>query len=135
MARLDERWHARLENWALWKAGVDTVSRDIVEKYRQVREGNWRIDTSEPPPKPRPLVGQAMDTDRLVKRLDHDHHEAVIVVYVWTYPETLEARAAELGISRDTLHYRLSKAMEALDRMQSERDRQSARMLSLVRAG
>ena len=133
MARIDERWHARLENWALWKAGVDKVSGRITESYRQIREGSWKIDTSEPPPKPQPLVGQAMDTDRLVKRLDADHHQAVIVVYLWTYPETLEGRAAEIGIHRTTLHYRLACAMDALERMQTDLDRASAYRLRYVR--
>lgn len=133
MATLNERWHARLENWALYKSGVDTVSRKIVETYRQIINGDWRMDVSEPPAKPQPLVGPAMDTDRLVMRLDHDHREAVVMIYRREYPSDMEGKAAELGITRQTLHYRLCMAMEALERMQCERDRQTARVLSLVR--
>lgn len=133
MATLSDRWHARLENWALWRSGVDTVSRTIVETYRKVRDGDWRMDTSEPPPKPKPLVGQAMDTDRLIRRLDPDHQQAITAVYLWTYPETFDGRAAELGVTRQTLHYRLCMSMEALERMQCERDRQTANVLALVR--
>lgn len=133
MARIEDRWHARLENWALWKHGVDTVSRAVEESYRKVREGSWKIDISEPPRKPQPLVGDAMDVDRLVRLLDPDHQQAIIIRYCRTFPETLEDRAAEIGIHVNTLRYRLLMAMEALERMQAERDRQSARVLALVR--
>jgi hypothetical protein len=132
MARLDERWHERLENWARYKAGIDAVSIRVSESYRKIQEEAWR-DISEPPRRPQPLVGEALDTDRLVSRLDADHRQAVIVIYRWEVPETHEDRAALIGITRQTLHYRLAMAMQELERMQGERDRQSARMLSLVR--
>jgi hypothetical protein len=134
MARLHDRWNARLENWALYRSGVDTVSRAIDDRYHRIRKGDWKIDTSEPPPKPRPLVGDAIDVDRLVKRLDHDHYEAIVLRYCRTFPETLEDRATEAGIHVNTLRYRIDMAIEALDRMQAERDKLTATMLQYVRS-
>jgi hypothetical protein len=133
---IEDKWHHRLANWALWKAGVDTVTRAIEEKYRKVRQGSWRIDTSEPPRLPQPLVGEAMDTDRLVRRLSDEHQEAITVVYVWTYPETLEARAASLTppVHRNTLTNRLNAGKQELERMDADRHRATVRRLAIVRA-
>lgn len=132
----EDRWDRRLANWALYKAGVDSVSRAVEERYRRVRQGDWRIDTSEPPKKPQPLVGEALDTDRLVRQLIPEHHKAVEVVFLWTYPETLEARCAELNppIHRNTLTNRLNAAKQHLEELDGTGRRMSRQRLILVTA-
>lgn len=110
------RWHERLTNWALWQAGVD--SRGMGSAY----DGDWGEGAPRDPP---PLIGEAFDTDQLVKRLSLTHFQSVRAVYVWT--GTMEERAAYIGIHPDTLTDRCTAAKFALDDMWHGRDMKSGR--------
>lgn len=123
-----DRWDARLKNWALWKHGV-TADSGVSDAYRS--GGNWEW-WKHPPPPPKPLIGEAIDTDRLVRQLADDHQGALTAHYVWTYPETLDARAAELGITRKTLHNRTVAARESLEELDAKRRLSAKRILANV---
>ena len=99
-------WDERLDNWALWRMGVDATGTG------SATDGKWGGDLTRTPP---PLVGRALDTDRLVMRLELRLHDAVVAHYVWT--GTQEECAQRLGIHANTLRGRVVEAKEELDAM------------------
>lgn len=97
-------WDTRLENWALWQMGADSCGNGMAY------DGEWGECAPRPP---LPLVGQALDTARLVKRLADHQQTALQAWYVWV--GTLEDRARILGLHRDTLRNRVNAAKCGLD--------------------
>lgn len=126
--RQHEVWDERLENWALWKHGVQG-NGSVSDAYRSGGSWQWWL---HPPAQPKPLVGEALDTDRLVRQLADEKQEALTVRYVWTYPETLEQRAAMLGISDRALRKRVAAAREDLENLHAERRRATEQRLAFV---
>lgn len=126
-----EKWDARLENWALWKTGAQTASASS-GAYRSGPALEW---WKCPPRKPQALVGDALDVDRLIQRLTAEHQEAIRVVYLWTYPESLEdrARAMDPPVHRNTLTNRVNAAKVALEGLEQNRVAQVRRALAAVR--
>ena len=107
-------WEQRLTNWALWETGsrsVGVVSFD-------------RLWWESPPPRPIPLVGEALDTDRLLHqlhRLDLDgvrQYEAVRIHYLWTGSE--EMKAAQAGIPARTIRDRVLTAKLRLENLNQQ---------------
>src|SRR5690348_3170464 len=98
-----EYWDQRLTNWALWEVGLASVG---VSAY----DGEWGECAPRPPP---PLVGEALDTDRLVRRLEADLYAAVRAHYIWTGYEY--DKAAALKIAHKTLIDRVRIARFKLD--------------------
>lgn len=105
-------WHDKLTNWAYWKVsggGFAGIS------------GAYNDDWMHAPRLPCPLVGEALDTDDLVMRLPTEQRSAITAVYLWTVPETLEARAAVLRIHPGTLRERVRQAKFRLDDLDHQR--------------
>ena len=96
-------WDARLENWALWRMGAGTG-------IGAATDGTWGGEFTRPPP---PLVGEAVDTDRLVVKLELRLQDALRARYIWT--GTMEERASDLGIHRNTLANQVEEAKGALE--------------------
>lgn len=99
-------WDRKLENWALWKKGANTMGQSATD-------GTYGGDSTRPPP---PLVGEAFDTDRLVIHLIAEERQALEATYVWSVG-TLEERGGALGIHRNTLRNRVDSAKRGLDAM------------------
>ena len=117
--RIQARWHDKLENWALWYAGSE--SRRGGSAY----DGEWGVGAPRPP---QPLVGEAVDTDQLVSIISRENPGQFVAIrawYVWT--GTLEQRAHDLGIHRDTLRDRVVAARYRLDELDQERRRGAIR--------
>lgn len=96
-------WDTRLENWALWKAGSGSG-------VGCATDGTYGGDFTRPP---NPLVGEAMDDDRLIVQLEPRLQEALRARYVWN--GTIEERAADLGVHRNTLTNRVEEAKGVLE--------------------
>ena len=127
------RWHQRLENWALWKVGGSGAGTTS-DAYETGRNWEW---WRHPPLNPTPLVGEAIDTDKLVRQLDSEQFEAVEVVFLWTYPYTLEERCADMRkpIHRNTLTNRLNAAKDRLEELdQAQRRAQRARLRMITQS-
>lgn len=122
-----DKWDQRLTNWALWKAGAAATPFSGV--YRSGENWEW---WEHPPRNPAPLVGEALDTDKLIKLLIDEQQEAINVVYLWSFPETLEDRAKQIGIHRNTLTNRVNAAKERLEDLHAQGRRDSARVLAMV---
>jgi hypothetical protein len=105
-------WHERLVNWALWEvSGKGLGTSSLLRNW-------WEV----PPRTPPPLVGEALDTDRLVHRLEPPLFMAVRAHYVWTGFE--HEKAAALRISYKTLLDRVRSAQFKLDDLHhAERNR------------
>lgn len=99
-------WDHRLENWALWRMGAEATGTG------SATDGKWGGEFTRPPP---PLVGEALDTEGLVLRLEFRLHEALIAWYVWT--GTQEDRALRLHVHANTLRNRVREGKEELDAM------------------
>lgn len=102
-------WDIRLDNWGLWKAGGRTG-------VGSATDGTFGGEVTRPPP---PLVGEAIDTDRLVKRLPEKLQHALEAWYSWT--GTVEMRAGALHVHRNTLTIWVAEAKGELDAMWWER--------------
>lgn len=117
MNTIQERWDAKLKNWALWlsSAGLQGVSAPDREWWNQ------------PPRPPQPLAGEALDTDQLVQKLKPEHFEAVRVYYAWS--GTLEQRVADCDppIHVNTLLDRVQAARFKLEDLDCERRRVAIR--------
>jgi hypothetical protein len=100
-------WDQRLDNWALWKTGGGTGFGIAFDD-----EGGYGSEMTKPPP---PIIGAAFDTDRLVARLPNELRGAVNARYVWT--GSLEMRAADMGVHRNTLANRVMEAKVQLEEM------------------
>lgn len=109
-------WDDRLYNWALWKRGGKSTGLFASDGY-------YGGDDTRPPP---PLVGEAFDTDRLIRQLPPDQQQALEAVYVWSIG-TLDERAAALGIHRNTLRNRVDAAKGGVDALWWQRKGAMAR--------
>lgn len=109
-------WDERLYNWALWKRGANSLGSSASDGY-------YGGDDTRPPP---PLVGEAFDTDRLIRQLPTDQQQALEAVYVWSIG-TLDERAAALGIHRNTLRNRVDAAKGGVDALWWQRKGAMAR--------
>lgn len=123
---VQERWDAKLENWALWVCNPARVGRSAPDP-------KW---WNYPPRPPQPLVGEALDTDELLQSLagedvrqSLDRYQAVRAWYVWT--GSLLEKAATLRIHRDTLADRVYAARFRLDELDLLRRRDSIRLVRL----
>lgn len=111
---VQERWDAKLLNWALWVVGGN--ARPV-----SVSSGFDREWWNHPPRPPQPLVGEAVDTDQLVGLLIPEHFAAVRAWYVWT--SSVDESARELRIHPNTLRVRVIGARYRLDDLDSDRRR------------
>ena len=109
-------WDDRLYNWALWKRGANSLGSSASDCY-------YGGDDTRPPP---PLVGEAFDTDRLIRQLPPAQQQALEAVYVWSIG-TLDERAAALGIHRNTLRNRVDAAKGGVDALWWQRKGAMAR--------
>lgn len=110
------RWDKRLTNWALWMVGGGDTGRSTspYPAYRDHVQTRGRFESGTP--MPRPLVGEALDTDVLVVRLaqiNFDQYQAIRAWYVWT--GSIADRARTLGIHPDTLTDRVTAARYKLE--------------------
>lgn len=96
-------WDARLENWGVWKTGGGTCRGLALD-------GEWGEGAPRPP---LPLVGEALDTDRLARKLDMRLYDALVARFVWG--GSIEQRAADLGVHRNTLTNRVEDAKQRLE--------------------
>lgn len=109
-------WDERFYNWALWKRGGKSTGLFASDGY-------YGGDDTRPPP---PLVGEAFDTDRLVRLLASEQQQALEAVYVWSVG-TFEERADALGIHRNTLRNRVDAAKGGVDALWWQRKGVTAR--------
>ena len=109
-------WDERFYNWALWKRGANSLGSSA-------SDGHYGGDDTRPPP---PLVGEAFDTDRLIRQLPPAQQQALEAVYVWSIG-TLDERAAALGIHRNTLRNRVDAAKGGVDALWWQRKGAMAR--------
>jgi hypothetical protein len=117
MSAILERWHARLENWALFlTSGTAHASAGVSSIYKG---GRITFETL----RPAPLIGDASDVDPLVHRLEDAHRRALVAEFVWTGAAI--DRAAALGCHVDTLRNRVQAACFRLDDLEQTR-RQSS---------
>jgi hypothetical protein len=125
MTAIEELWHCRLTNWALWEVGGNSVG---VSAY----DGEWDDNAPMLPP---PLVGEAMDTDTLLTRLnqaDPVKYIAIRIKFVWS--GSIEERCRQAGMHRDTLNDRVRSAIFRLDDMDQERRLKMSKARSLIAA-
>jgi hypothetical protein len=116
---VENKWHAKLENWALWLvAGGPKGSPGVSSIYRG--PDRFRADYVGP----RALVGDASDVDSLVVRLKQDHQNALRAWFVWT--GSTQDRAASLGCHVDTLRDRVRAACFRLDDLHQAQRRPSS---------
>jgi hypothetical protein len=116
----DERWDARLENWALWKIGG--VSTGIGSAY----DGEWGGGA---PRLPIALVGEALDTDDLVLKLADHLQRALEAAYCWIGTDGMKAH--QLSCHRDTFADRVRLAKERLEVLWWLRHRQKSKSAPL----
>lgn len=115
---VQDKWNRKLENWALWTVSGSSRGRASFLDFGSSR--HW-ADVL----KPQPLIGEALDVDRLLHRLclEHaDRYAAVRAWYVWT--GSLASRAQTLGIHPDTLRDRVRAARYRLEELEIIRRRE-----------
>ena len=98
---VQERWDAKLANWALWIIGGDSKGVGMPDR-------EW---WNYPPRPPQPLIGEARDTDALVQIVAIENplqHLAIRAWYVWT--GTQAERATALGVPYNTWRDRVIAA-------------------------
>lgn len=110
-----EWWDARLENWALYRYGTGETFGAIAisSAYADVGGGRGnvrRVETVVPA-----VVGDAMDTDRLVIKLSDSQQNTLRVRY--SEKGTQQMMAQSLGISPSTLIYRVNAAKVELEQL------------------
>lgn len=115
------KWDRKLVNWALWKVG----------QSKGARSGAPRDWWNCPPRPPQPLVGEALDTDDLLVRMqcggkeDQDRYAAIEAWYTWG--GSTRDKAIPLGIHVDTLHDRVRAGRYRLDDLDLLRRRSAAK--------
>jgi hypothetical protein len=107
---LDERWEHRLENWAIWYVSRGGGRSAGVSSAYSGNEGGrgYGDDTVVSA-----MVGEALDTDGLVAKLERSLQDAIRAKYLHTGTDAM--KAADLGIHRDTLADRVKRAKLKLD--------------------
>lgn len=100
------RWDQRLYNWALYQIGGEGGA-SITSAYGLVASGGRRSIDVVPT-----LVGEATDTEHLVRMLDEDQQSAVVAWYVWT--GSVADRARDMGCHPNTLRSRVESAKARL---------------------
>jgi hypothetical protein len=123
MNKILDYWDVRLANWALWFVSGVSMGQSAYDE-----KNDWNVT----PPPPPPLVGEALDTDRLVRKLGEEQRLALEVAYVWT--GTLLDRCAQAHIHRDTLADRVKAAKFKLDDLDRECRNATREALKLVTA-
>jgi hypothetical protein len=126
MTSIEQYWDTRLTNWALWETGGNSVG---ISSYNGVAVDDMA------PRNPPPLVGEALDTDTLLVRLNSvapDNYVAVRIRYVWS--GSFEERCRQARIPKKTIVDRVRSAIFRLDDMDQERRAQMARMRARVAA-
>ena len=126
MSYVEELWSARLENWALWYVGGESSG---VSSYNAIAEE----DTAPRPPPP--LIGEAVDTDALLVKLNAvrpELFEAVRAWYVWTGTKQMKAR--QMGIHPDTLADRVRAAKYRLESLEGDRKAAMTRIRQMIAA-
>lgn len=97
-----DRWEQRLQNWALWYvsgSGGSAVSALYLLGGATRRS---KVDARVV------LVGEALDTDALIRKLSRELQQAILAWYVWTGP--VAGKAAQIGCHENTLRYRVEGA-------------------------
>lgn len=115
---VQELWHRKLENWAIWRiSGGTSASGSPYPAYRDyLPERGWWEQSSRPP---QPLVGEALNVDALVTIIQgegvqgYERYVALLAFYVWT--GNLSDRARDLHIHPDTLNDRVRAARYRLE--------------------
>lgn len=105
---VQERWDAKLTNWALWIVGQSKSSPTACD-------GEFGEGAPRPPP---PLVGEALDTDRLLQRLlaeSREQYDAVDAWYVWSGSQ--QERAERLNVPYTTWRERVIAARFRLEEL------------------
>jgi hypothetical protein len=122
---VQERWHRKLENWALWATSGTVATSSPYPAYRMhLPERAWLNHFDRPP---QPLVGEALDVDALLTimqgegEIGYKRFVAVRAVYVWT--GNLYERAEALHIDPDTLSDRVKAARYRLEDLNEQRKR------------
>jgi hypothetical protein len=113
---LEERWDKRLENWALWVINGGATP-GTSGAYGFIGGGSSSTSSGVPA-----LVGEALDTDALVQKLENSLKQAVVAWYVWT--GTVEERARDADVHRDTLTDRVKRARFRLEELSWQRRRE-----------
>jgi hypothetical protein len=114
---LEQRWHAALQNWAVWIVSGGGHSRSSSCGVSTIYKGDDRFRADYVGPVV--LIGAAHDVDVLVVQLPEVHRRALVAEFVWTGSAT--ARALALGIHVDTLRNRVRQACYRLDDLHEAR--------------
>lgn len=129
---IQAKWHARLENWALWLvSGQGKRGKSSMLDFGSTR--HWS-DILEP----QPMLGPALDTDDLLAKMrygdedDRNRYKAVKAWYTWA--GSPRDWAIKLDIHVDTLHDRVRSARYRLDDLDLLRRRSAVKppMLSML---
>lgn len=113
----------RIENWAQWCNSGRVGPRKIVgapfPAYNLVNiAGSGSDDRNN-----LIVVGDAEDTDRMLRGMHPDHVKALIVHYVWSATLTPKARARACKTSVRTYYRRVTRAEEIFNRLCFPRQR------------
>lgn len=128
---VQERWDAKLVNWALWVVSGEPRGKCSILDFGSAR---YRFDFRTRPPQP--LIGEALDTDRLiaiVRDENPEQHLAIRAWYVWT--GTQADRCATLKVPYTTWRDRVIAARFRLEELAILRRRTVARPRQLALAG
>lgn len=110
------KWERKLENWAVYLASGKNAGRvKISSLYRLAGHGTRGHDGDVIPV----LIGEAIDTHRLVCKLDLKLQKALVKWYADT--GTQGQKAAELGCHVNTLRNRVEAAKQQLQTFERSR--------------
>lgn len=125
----DDVWDTRLSNWSHWVVTGNGRGSAVSSIYRYGPEGvRGRAERTSVC-----LVGDALDVDQLVRRLNQDLQRAVIAHYVWT--GTIREKAGRLSIHENTLRYRVEAAKRKLADLDAVARAKACRMRAALAGG
>jgi hypothetical protein len=115
----------RLENWALWCNSGGVGPRKILgapfPAYNLVNIAGSGDDRNN-----LIVIGDAEDTDRILRSMHLDHVKALIVHYVWSATLTPKARARACKVRVWTYYRRVARAEEIFNRLCFPRQREES---------
>lgn len=111
------KWERKLENWAVYLASGKNAGRaKISSLYRLAGHGTRGSSADEVIPM---MLGEAIDTDKLVRKLEAPLRKALESWYVLTGTQGQKAQA--LGCHVNTLRNRVEAAKQQLETFERAR--------------
>ncbi len=115
-AYLMNKWDARLYNWLLWLGTAGHGSSSFAKISSIYRPELWQRGYGTPGNAV--LSGEAMDTDRLMVRIQADDDRVYSALLSWAINEgTRGAQAQKLSMHQDTYRDLVDSGVRMLDRM------------------